>query len=312
MPKFAPEHPTTNILQEKYPLSPDHHRAILMKRQRVSRVLGQRSAELLAIIGPCAMTLDEDIIMAENARLIQFEQDNPTIAVLHRLPMWKPRTREEDWFGLETTDPEAAYRLLATCAIQGANMAVEMGTAAHLERYGDLVAFGWKGARSNDAELTQALASHSSLPVGIKNNLKGESDDAHNDIGMIMSQRAAGDAPATLLFRGGLNAQNPADWEEQLLCEEAITDAAHGGEMAHHLSGEYKKSIPGQVATLEHLIDITRRTDWVPSGVMIEASSATSPTDPVMPFEQALELVLALADAKAAAHSRSRKAFITV
>ncbi len=49
---------------------------------------------------------------------------------------------------------------------------------------------------------------------------------------------------------------------------------------------------------MEHTIDIAERTGKAPAGIFAEASSAKSPTDPVMPFELAVEGAIALAKAK--------------
>jgi hypothetical protein len=49
---------------------------------------------------------------------------------------------------------------------------------------------------------------------------------------------------------------------------------------------------------MEHSIDIAERTGKAPAGIFAEASSAKSPTDPVMPFETAVEGAQRLAKIK--------------
>jgi hypothetical protein len=188
-----------------------------------------------------------------------------------------------------------------------ANIAVEMGTdPRHLSRYGDSTALAWKGGRNDDqSELTYALATHdTTLPIAVKNGLDGDILKALEDVERIEALRHGMGGRAILLFRGGRNASNPEAWEEQYLQAHELTDGrllvdwAHGGEQAHDPKGEFGKSVEGQIACMEHTIDIAERTGKAPAGIFAEASSAKSPTDPVMPFETAIDGTQRLAKVK--------------
>ena len=296
MAERAPTYPTTNELEALHPRRQNHRELLLERRAKVSEAMG--GTGLLAVIGPCAMTEAEAIIKTEAARLAAITGGNDDIEALYRMPFWKPRTRKEDWHGLETTDPELAYRLMVEGANTTANIAAEIGTdPRHLSRYGDSTTLAWKGGRNDDQhELTYALATHdTTLPIAVKNGLDGDILKALEDVERIEELRHGIGARATLLFRGGFNAKSPAAWEDAYLAAHELTDGrllvdwAHGGEQAHDPEGKFGKSVEGQIACMEHTITIAEQTGKTPAGIFAEASSAKSPTDPVMPFETAID-----------------------
>ncbi len=309
MATYAPERPTTSTLRERHPATPEQLETTAAMRSRVSRVIGGQSLDLLVVVGPCAMTLDREIAISESGQLAELSTPDSGIVGVYRDPFWKPRTRPEDWFGLETTDPDAAYETLVALATTNGNAASEIGHIPHLERYAELLALAWKGGRAFDsnenAKLTEAMALHNpDIPVAVKNGLDGEVDDALNDIATILRLRQGMGAGAVLLYRGGKNATTPETWEKQYLRAheqtdgQLIVDWAHGGEQAHDPEGKFGKSVIGQIACMNHFIEIVERTGQAPIGILAEASSAKSPTDPVMPFDAALEGAVRLAKIK--------------
>ena len=71
-----------------------------------------------------------------------------------------------------------------------------------------------------------------------------------------------------------------------------MVDTAHGSEMAHDPRGQFGKTVLGQIACLDHVIDLAQQ-GFITSGIMIEASDYEHPdpfrqTDPNMPFFHAL------------------------
>jgi len=307
MAEMAPLRPTTSELSRRYPRTQEHHELLAKQRQRVSDMLGEYGAGLLAVIGPCAMTDSGASIERETAQLAELTEADPDLHWLYRAPIWKPRTNKQDWHGLETTDPETAYRIMTSRAATTANMAIEIGIdPRHLSRYGLTTTLAWKGGRNNtQPELTDALALHDPmLPVAVKNGLDGDILSALTDVEQIETARRGVGARAILLFRGGLNATDPDAWEQQYLHTHALTggrflvDWAHGGEQAHDPQGRFRKSVTGQVACMQHTIDIAERTGKAPTGIFAEASDVESPTDPVVPFSIAIEGVQQLAKVK--------------
>jgi hypothetical protein len=76
-----------------------------------------------------------------------------------------------------------------------------------------------------------------------------------------------------------------------------IVDVAHGGEQAHDPEQRFGKSAEGQLACLSSVNDIAEATTWIPHGVMIEASDIKSPTDPVVPLDEAFDALRRLSSA---------------
>lgn len=291
--RLAPETPTTKELQAKHAIPENVKLKIFEKRNKISDII-KTGKGLIVIAGPCAMTDETDIFTNEAQRLAQACIDNPGIEAAYRVPHWKPRTNPEDWHGLETTDPHLAYSTASTIAEH--SWAAEIGHQTHVGRYGDLLTIGWIGSRAvEDQNLLNEITNKlSSLPIGVKNAIDGSIDSALSNIQTINSARKHNDAPAILIYRGGENTRTPNEWAKQYkTAHEAtdgkiIVDCAHGSEMAHDPSGQFKKSIQGQVLAIDHLIELAKQ-GMMPLGIMIEASDAVSPTDPVIPYDLALD-----------------------
>lgn len=301
MAMYAPETPTLDELEARFPLDMLAEAEIERQRALVGDCLTGRTAGLVAVIGPCAMTLERSIIDVEGDRLYQAQQEQSGLITLHRMPPWKPRSNPNDWHGLES-EPDtvvAAYETIAARAAATGNVAIEIGHIPHIARYGRRIALGWSGSRNaEDDALIEALATHDhTLPIGVKNGMDGTIGGALAHVDRINELR--GDqgmaAPAVLIYRGGTNAKTPQAWERgyraalEATDGRMVLDTAHGGEMAFDPKGNYGKSVAGQEACLDRVLAIAARHGEMPAGLIMEASEAHSPTDPVMPQRVALD-----------------------
>jgi len=298
--KFAFQHPTgptIEQLHEQYGLTPDEERQVLVARNTLTSAIRDPHTDLIDIIGPCSMS-------AESASA----GDNAGVTV-YRIPHWKPRSRAGDWNGLETTEPEKAFRIMADEARREANVATELGHPDHLERYRGFPTFGWLGSRAISAsadeelspgvtvgDLLDAAISHDpSLPLGVKNGIDGSIDGALAYVDRVNRERSPQDAPAVLIFRGGANLTTPDLWRAAVREAHARTggrvfvDVAHGSEMAFDPNRAFGKSEAGQRAALEALIALADQEGISPIGVMVEASNVRSLTDPVLSMQVALD-----------------------
>ena len=310
MSQVAPDVPTIEDLEALFPFTVKAENRIERARASLGNLIRGRHSGLIAILGPCAMTGARNIIDREGHRLHQIQADNPGLLTLHRLPPWKPRTNPDDWHGHESEENTVvdAYGIVSKRAADTANLAIEIGHMTHIKRYGSRLTLGWLGGRNIDNTcLLRALASACpSLPVGVKNGLDGDLDTALRHVEYINTMRGPDEAPAILIYRGGDNARNPDDWEKsyrralEMTDGQLIVDTAHGGEMAHDPAGNFQKSVVGQIACLDSVIRVAEEYVELPLGVMIEASDAPSPTDPVMPFASAIAGALKLHQLKAA------------
>ena len=273
------------------------------QRLKTDIALGITTNELFGVIGPCGPRFADFQQLDDEGHDIQLVHSTITDLVLsQRLPIWKPRSNpERDWNGEETTNALGALELVSHRSRMTGNCSIEIGKTEHIGKYGHLLSFAWLGARNNgNTELLKHLVeSDPTLPIGVKNGLNGEIDDTLEQIEKMRLVRGIGSATIVLLFRGGINAQNPDDWEKQYLRAleltdgKMIVDVAHGGEMAHSPQQDFTKSAMGQVACFKHVISMAEE-GHVPAGIMMESSNVRSVTDPHIPFQTGVDLLLEL------------------
>ncbi len=268
------------------------------QRQKITSALKGIGGSIIGIEGPCALTSDFGNTEKENS-MAEDVSSQLGITILRRLPPWKPRTNPEDWHGEETTKPDETLQMLAQTAKKYRNLCIEIGKEEHIDKYIDLLTFAWVGSRnSNNIDLMEKIAlSAPDLPLGVKNGLDGNIGDTLETIKHLVMIRGEGAAPIVMIYRGGTNAKTPNDWEDKvtdavhLTKGRVIVDVAHGGEMAHDPGMKFNKTVVGQMACLDHLIELVKR-GVVPVGVMIEASNIESPTDPTIPVSIALDKII--------------------
>jgi phospho-2-dehydro-3-deoxyheptonate aldolase len=294
----APESPTIHELRQAHGIKPETELAVIQAAEKVSASIENHEHELIGIIGGCSMTSHQQEIEAEGRQIASLANDRPGLHMLHRIPPWKPRSKKESWHGEETTNPAGAYRTLASLATSQTNVAIEVGSREHIDRYGPMLTFGWIGSRNaGNTKLTQELAIRDpKLPLGIKNAIDGSIDSALEQVDLVKRARTAVDnpAPAILIFRGGTSIRTPKEWEKayrralETTEGKLIVDTAHGSEMAHDPEQMFKKSVAGQIAAIEAVLRLAE-VGYVPAGIMIEASDIESPVDPTIPLQVALD-----------------------
>lgn len=301
----APASPATRELRQQYGISPETELAVIQASNEITAALNDHHGNLIAVLGGCSMTGHQGQIEAEGRRIAELGAEQEHLHLLHRIPPWKPRTKPESWHGEETTNPTGAFRTLASLATNQSNVAIELGSQAHLDRYGSMLTFGWTGSRNtHSVELIEMLAKRDpKLPLGIKNDMDGKIESALAHVALADEVRSNVDnpAPAILVYRGGQQVRTPEQWQEAYLQALEITDGklivdtAHGSEMAH--DKDFNKSVAGQIAAIEAVIGLAER-GYLPAGIMIEASDIESPVDPVIPLETALAGVKRLYEIK--------------
>ncbi len=298
---YAPEIPTTVALTAEFPLTDIAEVEISLARERIGGILSGRAQGLVAVLGPCALTDQVEVIQEEGKELRSLTAEHEGLYVAHRLPPWKPRSNPKDWHGRETTDPVGAYQTLARQANFGTGVSIEIAHQPHADRYGKLTVLDWFGGRNveNGVMMDEVALADTSLPLAVKNGLDGTIDAALCHVDRLNKLRGSDGAPVVLLYRGGENARDLRAWEAayrnalEVTDGNMIVDVAHGSEMAHHPNGAFRKSVQGQIDALEHVIAIAEQGES-PAGIMAEASEAASPTDPHMPFAIAVRGIMRL------------------
>jgi len=297
-----------NITTQKVLL--DEHERIGERRLELSGILEGKDDRLATIIGPCSMQLGTDHVYEARSltRSLISTTDSGIVPVV-RLPVWKPRTNDEDWHGLDESEPDAAMYQLAHSVRQGTPVAIEVGNAEHVRTYGSLLTAMWIGARTHDRpkkEIQKLIAAcgviAADIPLLVKNDMNGGSVRALKLIEKIREVRSYSTdvpAPVAMIFRGGASITTESEWEEAVLQSSQaakgslIVDTAHGSETVHDHNA--KKSVEGQIRALKHLRGMV--SDGLAlSGVMVEASDVvvTLPereTDPNIPTNVAKRLI---------------------
>ncbi|HLZ15119.1 MAG TPA: hypothetical protein VKQ34_03955 [Candidatus Saccharimonadales bacterium] len=301
---YAPEHPTTSHLHSAHPLRGFHGVNIRQTRLKGSEVLRHPNRGLLAIMGACALTDSLPSLIQEASELRELEDRTTGLVTGQRLNTWKPRSKPQDWHGMESTPREVgrAHEIVTHQAKQFANAVMELGYAGHAERYSRAVSFGWVGARnSGDDTLLETVARCYELPVGVKNNLEGDLGEALGRVNRIRSLREGVGGAAVLLYRGGTNALTPHAWEKEYLRAldltdgQMIVDCAHGSMRAH--DPQNGKSVTAQLKARDHVLTLAQ-AGYSPAGIMMEASDTPSVVDLNMPHAEGLYGVAELAKIK--------------
>ncbi len=262
---------------------------IARKRAQIMQAINSADGKL-RILGPCSLDFPDTLLSErENHRLAAAEHDSD-IVVVHRLPFWKPRTNPKDWHGIESVDAEKSIDVMSQIADHNNNVASETGLPRHTEDFLDFQSMTWVGSRNfgkNGNELIGKIRNRApDMLIGIKNNLEGNLE------GLI--ELCSTDEHLVPIFRGGTNMSDPQSWEQAVrdisgrTNGRVIVDTAHGSEMAHDPSGNFKKSVEGQLGAIRHLKELMAEGIAV-RGIMSEISDIDSQTDPNIPLSQGLE-----------------------
>ena len=273
--------------------NPDNN--VFLRQLRLASLFRGSSTGMLAVMGPCAMTEDLETLVRESVMIHQFEEANPGVTALHRLPFWKPRTDPLDWHGLITSHPELAIDIMRFKERFFGDLASELGSEEQIASFGRKLALGWVGSRNfegNDlAEIS--LKKNWFMPLGIKNDMTGDIESMMDRIKHLRSLFPR--STIVPIFRGGESLDNPKKWEEAFkrLFDRTnglfIVDSAHGTEIAH--DKRFKKSVEGQLKALHHIKEL-RIAGFICRGLMVEMSDAISRTDPNIPFDSGLSVVI--------------------
>lgn len=268
-------------------------------RKSINTGLATPGLPLVAIQGPCAPEhKSAHITLNEAKRFGLCGRTLTGIVAVESMPMSKPRSDpKKSWKGEHSTNPELALAMIEFSSRHVA-VAMEIVEEEQIDIYISHLALAWTGARNEkNLSLKQRLASeHQDLPLPIKNSLSGEIDLTLKQIEALKAERDVGAGAIVLCYRGGENAQTPEEWENQYLSALELTGGlmivyvAHGSEMAHDPGKNFQKSVLGQLACLDHVIELAAE-GYVPAGIKIEASNAASPVDPVIPFEDGFRAI---------------------
>jgi len=269
--------------------------AVEEARRSLAHAVNNHENYFISVDGPCPLTDNLEATQAEARQKVAAAAGLGSYIALDRECFFKPRTNPADWHGMDSSDSDLAYDIVANLAATHANVVAEVGSLEQLRRYGGTLTALWSGGRNvENTELIKDLAlADPSIVVGVKNGLDGEIELALEQVRLIERLRGEEGAPAVLIYRGGENARTPLASQDMYKRAHEATggklfyDAAHGVEMAYHPAGEFTKSVAGQMLASQALVHLTEQ-GYPPLGKFAEASDIEAIMDPHMPLESAL------------------------
>ncbi len=317
--------PTPEELQELFPLTDAALEKVTSTRLDLRRIFNGLDPRLVVIIGPCSLD-DSGAVFEFVEEISAFTRRNgldDKLQIIFRAPPSKPRT-EGGWHGLEQDSVALSRKILAELVNRGYPVGLEAVQPAHFARYGDLASLLWVGARTaSDSALRLSASVYDDVPVLFKNaedgsvkpaiqamNVAGGQHENAHFIGPDGSTwsipKSRGNEPAAIILRGGKSGHNIKP--EVVL--EAVEHMAERGihnhgvviDVAHQNSAAFnppedKKSANGQLPALREVLKLIKNTQTRPyiRGVMIEAYSGVSLTDPTVDLETAKNMLKELA-----------------
>lgn len=191
--------PTPRQLKAEVPLSPELAEFQHVARQHIVDVLNSRCQKRLLIVGPCSLH-DVSANMEYALQLYDLAQEvRDVFYVVMRCHFEKPRT-SSGWKGM-IYDPhlDGSYdvatgltttrHLLRDILAIGVPVAAEFLTATTPQYLGDMVSYGFVGARTVASQPHRQLASGLPMAIGVKNGTDGAFEAAIHTIGILREQQ---------------------------------------------------------------------------------------------------------------------------
>lgn len=218
---------TPRDLKLLLPLNAPSHRFILQSRQTVCKLLSRSDSRIALVIGPCSIHDQKSALeYARQLKTLAVEVEKTCFLVM-RVYLEKPRT-STGWKGFlydphldGSNDMATGIRWSRALLLELAKMEVPVATefldplvAPYLE---DLITWGFIGARTSASQPHRELASLLPLPIGFKNTIEGDVNQAihavvtarsphtffHiNDEGKLQITQSEGNKDTHLVLRG--------------------------------------------------------------------------------------------------------------
>lgn len=220
--------PTPNELRQSLACTAQQKEFIAHSRITIQKILDGEDTRLLAVIGPCSIH-DPTSAIEYAARLKQLASSvNDSFFIVMRVHFEKPRTCL-GWKGMlydpllnGTYDIKKGLQMTRELLLDLADM--EIPAAAEFldpiasPYFSDIISWGSIGARTATSQIHRQMASGLPMPMGIKNSIDGNIDNAiqailaasqpHACLGIDDNGRAAairtlGNSYVHLVMRGG-------------------------------------------------------------------------------------------------------------
>ena len=219
---------TPRAFKADLPMTEACNHTVVSGRETVTRILQQKDARLLVVVGPCSIH-DVAAAMEYAVRLNALRQElQEQLYIVMRVYFEKPRTTV-GWKGL-INDPhldgtyeietglQKARLLLLQITGLGLPAATEFLDPIIPQYIADLISWAAIGARTTESQTHREMASGLSMPVGFKNGTDGSLQTAIDALGAAMRPhnflgidqdgvtsiiRTLGNSVGHLVLRGG-------------------------------------------------------------------------------------------------------------
>lgn len=325
--------PSYKQLKEKYPINPKELVYLKKTKKIIKDIFFQKNKKIIIFTGPCSIHDEESTLLyAEKLKNIQKNLKN--IFLIMRVFFEKSRTKN-DWRGfLYDPDLNNTYNikkgiikvreLLINLAKKNVACCYEILDPNISFYFDDLISWSFIGARTSASFLHRQYASLLSMPVGFKNALDGNIDDAINgaitakspqkfvsisENGTICQINSDGNPMSHIVLRGSktcINYDKPSlesvdkKIKKNNLNIPIIIDCSHGNSLNNYLN---------QIEAFKNILKTINEKKFPIIGIMLESNLiegkqifnplnlrfGLSITDPCLSFEKTQELIL-LAD----------------
>lgn len=259
--------PSPSEIRDSLPSSREILSSISLFRQKAIDIVNRESKKIAVIIGPCSIH-DPELTLEYAYRLKALSETMENLFPVMRLFFEKPRTRS-GWKGF-VYDPlldgsndfalglKSARELLLKISSLNIPCATELLDPLVVPYFEDLISWGIIGARTSASQPHRQLSSGLPFPVGFKNGVHGELDNAifgilsskdphtHLSIdmdGRISAKKTKGNPFTHLVLRGYETGTNfdPASIAHALnslkangLFPKVMIDCSHGNSKKDH------------------------------------------------------------------------------
>ena len=296
-----------NILSFKHIPTPDeikkeipsfHNKNILKFRNEIEDILNGNNNRFIIIVGPCSIH-DKDSAIEYAKRLRELsEKVKDKILIIMRTYFEKPRSTK-GWKGLiydprlnETNKIDEGIKEARKILIEITEIGLPSGTEflSHItpQYIDDLIAWSAIGARTTESQTHREMASGLSMPVGFKNDTKGDAESAINAIKSANSKHTffgindhgdncivctKGNRYSHLILRGGEENGNFLEnySQHKIVSEKMIQNDIPPNIIIDCSHGNSGKNFENQPEVFEKIVNF-RKEDNAIKGAMLESN----------------------------------------
>ncbi len=290
--------PSPMELRSEIPCSPIVSAQISSSRKEIQNILlGNDDHRLLVVCGPCSIhDSNAAIDYAQRLANLASEVQDHLLLVMRTyfekprsVVGWKGLLYDSELGGTPATSGglRIARRILVNIAEQGLPCATEFLNPILAGYQEDLLAYGSIGARTVESQIHRELAAGLKMPIGMKNNLAGETASSINAVktanrphrlfsndeyGRPSIAQVRGNPYAHVFLRGGKSGPNLDDQSIRLACTELASANLRRPIMVDCSHANSGKDFRQQGSNARKIADQFLKTNPEIAGFMLESN----------------------------------------